>query len=239
MSKMLSNKNTTIYIIPHEGTSRVRVDGDYPIQDLIGWDKSKPRAVNVSLVEHSGIHSKDVVVGPDGRKGYLIKIKLHGHDLTGLDDMLSKKCIVCVPYNNVDTIVYGLDQGLSWEEDKQKFWSDNEEKPIKMKTEDARKWDQTGLSAYDDFEKFIHNCYGSNDFVFQAGQSEREAADAAKLSIETEGLSEAQVRERLENWLLHENSKAPSSLVQSMIEDALDFFFPNAANVEDSLIDEN
>lgn len=142
MKAMLSNENTTVYIIPHQGTSFTRIDGAYSIQDMSGQDGSKPQAVSVSLVQHSGINSTYVTVNPEGRKDYQTDIKLDGADLTSLDDVLSEKCIVCVPYNDVETIVYGLGGELSWDSDEQKFWSDSEVEPIKMRTEHARNWDR-------------------------------------------------------------------------------------------------
>jgi len=143
MKAMLSTANTTVYIIPHRNTSFVRVDEPYAIQDMTRQDGSKPRAVAVTRVEHSGIHNVTyVTVGPAGRKDYRIDIKLAGADLTGLDDVLSQACIVCVRYNDVDSIVYGLGNGLHWESDEQRFWSDTEVEPSKMRTEHTRKWDR-------------------------------------------------------------------------------------------------
>ncbi len=143
MKAMLRTENPTVYIIPYRNTSFVRVDGPNSIQDMTGQDGSKPRKIPVASVEHPGIHNvPHVTMNPSGRKDYQIYVKLTEPDLTGLDDILSQACIVCVRYNDVNAVVYGLGHGLNWDPDEQRFWSDTEVEPSTMSTENTRKWAQ-------------------------------------------------------------------------------------------------
>jgi|688.fasta_scaffold36739_4 hypothetical protein len=139
---MLRTENTTVHIIPHGTTSFIRIDDPvYSIQDMTDRDGSKPRLVRVARVDHPGIHDVPyVTMNPIGRKDYQIDVKLEGAVLSELDSVLAQACIVCVRYDDTDTIVYGLRSGLNWDPDTHSFFSDREDEPRRMRTEQTLGW---------------------------------------------------------------------------------------------------
>jgi hypothetical protein len=97
--------------------------------------------VRVARVDHPGIHDVPyVTMNPIGRKDYQIDVKLEGAVLSELDSVLAQACIVCVRYDDTDTIVYGLRSGLNWDPDTHSFFSDREDEPRRMRTEQTLGW---------------------------------------------------------------------------------------------------
>lgn len=131
--------DTKVYVIPHQGTSFSRGDNPDTIIDMTAQDSSKPRVVHVSVVKHSGLRSPFTIANPERQKDYQINVKLDTTPPLNLERN-TPSWIVCVPYNEVDTLIYGLGGQLHWDEEEQQFWSDSEVEPQKMSTADASNW---------------------------------------------------------------------------------------------------